>query len=76
MNVVSNSSPLISLGKLDMLFLLEKLYGKVIIMQAVYGEVVVRGLKEERKDAFHVAALIERGIICIENIEVWRRCVE
>lgn len=53
MNVVSNSSPLISLGKLDMLFLLEKLYGRVIILQAAYGEVVVTGLKEERKDAFH-----------------------
>jgi hypothetical protein len=70
MSVVSNSSPLISLGKLDMLFLLKKLYGEVIVLQAVYDEVVVRGLKEDRKDAFQVVSLIEGGIICIENIDV------
>ena len=70
MSVVSNSSPLISLGKLDMLFLLKKLYERVIILQAVYEEVVVRGSKEGRKDAFQVASLIKRGIICIENIDI------
>lgn len=69
MNVVSNSSPLISLGKLDMLFLLEKLFGKVIVPQAVYEEVVVKGSEEERKDVFHVVALIDQGIIRIENVE-------
>lgn len=70
MSVVSNSSPLISLGKLDMLFLLKKLYERVIILQAVYEEVVVRGSKEGRKDAFQVASFIKKGIICIENIDV------
>jgi predicted nucleic acid-binding protein len=70
MSVVSNSSPLISLGKLDMLFLLKKLYGRIIVLQAVYEEVVVRGLKEDRKDAFQVVSLIEGGIICIENVDV------
>jgi predicted nucleic acid-binding protein len=70
MNVVSNSSPLISLGKLDMLFLLEKLFGKVIIPQAVYEEVVVKGSEEESKDAFHVAALIDQGIIRVEIVEM------
>lgn len=70
MNVVSNSSPLISLGKLNMLFLLENLYGRIIILEAVYEEVVVKGLKEGRKDASCVATLIEDGTICIEHVEV------
>ncbi len=61
MIVVSNSSPLISLGKLDMLFLLKKLYGRVIISQAVCEEVVMRGLEENRKDASQVVTLIEDG---------------
>lgn len=69
MIVVSNSSPLISLGKLDMLFLLEKLYGRVIISQAVYEEVVVRGLAENRKDASQVVTLMEGGAICVEKVE-------
>ena len=76
MSVVSNSSPLISLGKLDMLFLLKKLYKRVIILQAVYEEVVVRGSKEDRKDAFQVASFIKKGIICIENIDlVFNTCL-
>lgn len=69
MIVVSNSSSLISLGKLGMLFLLKKLYGRVIISQAVYEEVVVRGLEENHKEASQVVILIENGTICIENVE-------
>lgn len=43
MKVVSDSSPLISLGKLNCLFLLERLYGKITIVRAVYDEVVIKG---------------------------------
>lgn len=40
MNVVSDSSPLISLGKLNSLFLLKGLYGKTVIVKAVYEEFI------------------------------------
>jgi hypothetical protein len=41
--VVSNSSPLICLAKIDALDLLRRLYGSLTISQDVYAEVVVSG---------------------------------
>jgi predicted nucleic acid-binding protein len=41
--VVSNSSPLISLAKIDSFHLLQQLYGSVTISAEVYAEVVVSG---------------------------------
>ena len=40
MIVISDTTPIISLIKIDKLFLLQKLFGKVIIPQAVYDELV------------------------------------
>ncbi len=44
MIIVSNATPLISLSKIDRLFLLQELFGNVFIPDAVYKEVVVQGL--------------------------------
>jgi predicted nucleic acid-binding protein len=41
--VVSDSSPLIALAKIDCFSLLQKLYGQVVISREVYAEVVVAG---------------------------------
>lgn len=38
MKVISDTSPLIALSKIERLFLLEKLFGKIIIPQTVYDE--------------------------------------
>lgn len=43
MIVVADSSPLIALAKIDLFFLLEKLFGSVIISDEVYAEVVISG---------------------------------
>ncbi len=43
MSVVSNSSPLINLARIDQLSLLPHLYGELIIPEAVWHEVVVEG---------------------------------
>lgn len=43
MIVVSDSSPLIALAKIDYFFLLQKLYGKIVISGEVHAEVVVAG---------------------------------
>ena len=40
MIVIADTTPIISLIKIDKLFLLQKLFGKVIIPQAVYDELV------------------------------------
>jgi predicted nucleic acid-binding protein len=43
MSVVSNSSPLINLARIGRLDLLSRLYGELIIPEAVWHEVVVQG---------------------------------
>ncbi len=43
MIVVSNTSPLVNLAIVGQLDLLGQLYGKIVIPQAVYHEIVIRG---------------------------------
>ncbi len=46
MVVVSDTSPLINLAAIDHLWLIPKIYGQVIIPQAVFNEIVVEGIWE------------------------------
>lgn len=41
--IISNASPLIGLSSIDRLHILKDLWGRIIIPEAVYGEVVVKG---------------------------------
>ncbi len=41
--VVSNTSPIVNLARIKQVDLLKQLYGKIIIPQAVYDEIVVAG---------------------------------
>ena len=43
MIIVSNKSPLVNLAVIGQLALLQQLYGKIIIPQAVYDEIVIEG---------------------------------
>lgn len=43
MTIVSNASPLIGIARIDKLDLLRELYGELVIPEAVWHEVVVRG---------------------------------
>ncbi|HOT93223.1 MAG TPA: DUF3368 domain-containing protein [Anaerolineae bacterium] len=49
--VVSNAGPLIALAKLNLLYLLKQLYGRVYFSRAVYEETVVEGLRQGLEDA-------------------------
>ena len=49
--VVCNAGPLIVLAKLNALHLLEKLYNRVHIAEAVFDEVIVEGLRHGYTDA-------------------------
>ena len=44
--VVSDTSPLVSLARIDMLELLRELYGEIVIREAVFREVVEDGAGE------------------------------
>jgi len=65
MIVVANAGPLISLGKLNRIYLLKKLYRTILISKEVYREVVIRGLERGHIDGFRTKQLIDRGIIRI-----------
>ncbi|MBI2559147.1 hypothetical protein HYW20_07545 [Candidatus Woesearchaeota archaeon] len=56
--IISNSSPLILLAKINKLNLLEKMYNKIAIPYEVYNEVVIKGKNENYSDA----ALVEKDI--------------
>jgi len=49
--VVSNAGPLMALAKLNVLHLLQELYGRVHIPRSVYNEVVTEGMRQGQEDA-------------------------
>ncbi len=49
MKVISDTSPLIALSKIERMFLLEKLFGKVVIPRTVYDEFLQNGTSDEQK---------------------------
>jgi predicted nucleic acid-binding protein len=49
--VVSNAGPLMVLAKLNLLYLLKALYGRVRIAESVYNEVVTDGIRQGYEDA-------------------------
>lgn len=50
-SVVCNSGPLITLAKLNLLHLLNELYGRVYFSRSVYNEAVVEGMRQGYEDA-------------------------
>ena len=64
--VVSNAGPLITLGKLNLLHLLGKLYRHVYISKIVYEAVVVNVIGYGCVDAFRVRSLINDVLIVKE----------
>ena len=67
MRVVSDSSPLIYLSKLNRLGLLKQLYGTIAIPRKVFEEVVERGKKEGYKDALAVEEAIAQKWITVHE---------
>ena len=55
--IVSNSTPLIWLAKIGKLNLLKNFFKTVMIPEAVYDEVVTKGINEKAPDAFIVEML-------------------
>lgn len=59
MSVVSNASPLINLARIDQLDLLQKLYGELLIPEAVWEEVVIEGAGQPGADEIKAASWIK-----------------
>lgn len=67
--IVVDAAPLIYLGKVGRLKLLRELYGKILIPQGVWDEVVGRG---DRPGASEVEACVKEGWIKTERASVPR----
>ena len=69
MMVVSNSGPLMALGKLGQVDLLPQLYGQVSLPTAVYTEVVTRGNEQGAPDALVVQNALQRGQLVVVEVQ-------
>jgi len=68
--IVSNSTPLIYLSKIDKFYLLKELFGKVIIPTAVKQEVVDAGRKFNYIDALETEKAIREGWMFVQDVKV------
>jgi len=68
MNVVCNASPLIYLSKLGRLDLLQNLFGKVVIPEKVWEEVVIRGKKDFPIESGRVEQALSKGWLFCETL--------
>ncbi len=76
MRVVSNSSPLIYLAKAGKLELLKRLFTIVLIPEAVYAEVVVRGIEKSQPEAVSVRRAVEAGWLRVEKSKPLAKLLE
>jgi len=67
--IVCNAGPLMALGKLNMLYLLERLYQRVYVGLLVYNEVVIESLAKGYPDARLAEIYFERGILIKTQVE-------
>ena len=64
MNVISNSSPLIALSRINRLSVLKKLFGKIYIPDMVYKETVLQSNNSIQKE--NIQKAIEDNFITVE----------
>ena len=62
MRIISNASPLINLARIGKLDLLRELYGKLLLPEAVWHEVVIDGAGQPGADEVEGAIWIERRV--------------
>lgn len=68
MNAVTNSGPLIAISKLGLSHLLGRLYRPLSIPDAVYEEVVTRGIIMQQPDAFSVQLAVARRELVVRDV--------
>jgi predicted nucleic acid-binding protein len=67
--IVSDASPLINLAKAEKLYLLKKLFGKVLIEEEVRKEAIERGKEEGAPDALLIEKAFQEGWIEVLTIK-------
>lgn len=67
--MIINASPLIIFGKLNKIGIIKALYKDIKISNAVYGEVVLKGVEKKFKDALIISEYINNKEIMIFNLD-------
>ena len=65
--IIFNSSPLINLSKIEKLELVEKLFGKIIIPEAVFNELIKDA--SSKKGSREIKDLINKGVVEVRKVE-------
>lgn len=65
--IISNTSPIINLSKINKLNLIEKLYRKIIIPKAVYDELIIKG--HDKENILAIQSLIDINIIEVSEVQ-------
>lgn len=63
MYIVSNTTPIISLLKLNELDLLQSMFGEISIPEAVYNEITVKGSYNDEIEIFKKAGFINKKVV-------------
>ena len=66
---VFDAIPLIYLAKVDQLGLIADLVGRNLIPEAVYGEVVIKGMQAGYEDARRIERAVEDGIFEVVSVD-------
>ncbi len=74
--IVSNSTPLICLARLNRLHLLKEFFVEVCIPEEVYREVVTRGKEEKYPDALLVEEAVKEGWVIVKKAVEMKRLEE
>lgn len=59
MKVVSNTTPIIAFSKIDSLFVLEKIFGEIVISEGVYEELLVKTLLVDEIERIKTCSFIK-----------------
>ena len=73
--IISNTSPLIYLAKLNKLELVRELFNKIIIPKEVYDE-VIKGKEEKYFDAIKIENSVKNGLIEVKEITIGKELKE
>ena len=67
--VITDSTILIILVKVNLIEELLKLYGNILIPEEIFNEVVIKGKKNMKDDAIYIEKRIQEGLIKIHSIK-------
>ena len=68
--IISDATPLIYLAKANQLHLLHDMFKEIMIPNAIYDEVVVKGIQKEKNDAFRIKKMIGDGWLQVRTVRI------